>query len=139
MCAQYDSRRSLDGAAHGTADHAAGPEPAQIAKRIRLGYALAHNFSGWFVVTRFSVTHDLRIWDVKALRFGGGGLILLPVLTLLGADAGTAIIALLPGIVAALAVPVLGEIPSRISAMAIGAIAVGVLLAARPAPSRRPI
>ena len=90
-------------------------------------------------MTRFSVTHDLRIWDVKALRFGGGGLILLPVLTLLGADAGTAIIALLPGIVAALAVPVLGEIPSRISAMAIGAIAVGVLLAARPAPSRRPI
>jgi drug/metabolite transporter (DMT)-like permease len=59
--------------------------------------------------------------------------------TLLGADAGTAIIALLPVIVAALAVPVLGEIPSRISAMAIGAVAVGVLLAARPAPSRRPI
>ena len=59
--------------------------------------------------------------------------------TLLGAGAGTAIIALLPVIVAALAVPVLGEIPSRISAMAIGAIAVGVLLAARPAPSRRPI
>jgi drug/metabolite transporter (DMT)-like permease len=59
--------------------------------------------------------------------------------TLLGAGAGTVIIALLPVIVAALAVPVLGEIPSRISAMAIGAIAVGVLLAARPAPSRRPI
>ena len=59
--------------------------------------------------------------------------------TLLGAGAGTAIIALLPVIVAALAVPVLGEIPSRISAMAIGAIAVGALLAARPAPSRRPI
>jgi peroxiredoxin len=56
--------------------------------------------------------------------------------TLLGAGAGTAIIALLPVIVAALAVPVLGEIPSRISSMAIGAIAVGVLLAARPAPSR---
>ena len=37
-------------------------------------------FSGWFVVTRFSVTHDLRIWDVMALRFGGGALILLPVL-----------------------------------------------------------
>src|SRR5271168_3415729 len=37
-------------------------------------------FSGWFVVTRFSVTHDLRVWDVMALRFGGGALILLPVL-----------------------------------------------------------
>ena len=58
---------------------------------------------------------------------------------LLGAGAGTAIIALLPVIVAALAVPVLGEIPSAISAVAIGVIAFGVLLAARPAPSRRPI
>ena len=36
-------------------------------------------FSGRFVATRFSVTHDLRIWDVLALRFGGGALILLPV------------------------------------------------------------
>jgi drug/metabolite transporter (DMT)-like permease len=37
-------------------------------------------FSGWFVETRFSVTHHLRVWDVMALRFGGGALILLPVL-----------------------------------------------------------
>jgi drug/metabolite transporter (DMT)-like permease len=37
-------------------------------------------FSGWFVVTRFSVTHELRVWDVMALRFGGGALVLLPVL-----------------------------------------------------------
>ncbi|WP_299719911.1 DMT family transporter [Tardiphaga sp.] len=37
-------------------------------------------FSGWFVVTRFSVTHELRIWDIIALRFGIGGVLLLPVL-----------------------------------------------------------
>jgi drug/metabolite transporter (DMT)-like permease len=57
--------------------------------------------------------------------------------TSLGAGAAAAIIALLPLIVAALAVPVLGEIPSGISAVAIGVIAFGVLLAARPGPSQK--
>lgn len=37
-------------------------------------------FSGWFVVTRFAVTRELTIWDVTALRFGIGALVLLPVL-----------------------------------------------------------
>jgi drug/metabolite transporter (DMT)-like permease len=37
-------------------------------------------FAGWFVVTRFSVTRELRLWDVTALRFGIGAVILLPVL-----------------------------------------------------------
>lgn len=37
-------------------------------------------FSGWFVVTRFTVTHQLRIWDVTALRFGVGAILLSPVL-----------------------------------------------------------
>lgn len=37
-------------------------------------------FSGWFVVTRFTVTHQLRIWDVAALRFGAGAVLLAPVL-----------------------------------------------------------
>lgn len=37
-------------------------------------------FAGWFVVTRFTVTHQLRAWDVTALRFGGGAILLLPVL-----------------------------------------------------------
>jgi len=36
-------------------------------------------FAGWFVVTRFSVTRELRLWDVTALRFGIGAVILLPV------------------------------------------------------------
>lgn len=37
-------------------------------------------FAGWFVVTRFSVTRELRLWDVTALRFGIGAIILFPVL-----------------------------------------------------------
>ena len=37
-------------------------------------------FAGWFVVTRFSVTRELRLWDITALRFGIGAVILLPVL-----------------------------------------------------------
>ncbi|SME92728.1 Threonine/homoserine efflux transporter RhtA [Tistlia consotensis] len=37
-------------------------------------------FSGWFIVTRFGVTHDLAVWDVIALRFGGGALLLGPLL-----------------------------------------------------------
>lgn len=39
-------------------------------------------FSGWFVITRFSVTRELRIWDITALRFGIGALLLAPVLVL---------------------------------------------------------
>ncbi len=35
-------------------------------------------FSGWFVVTRFSVTRELRIWDITALRFGIGAILLAP-------------------------------------------------------------
>lgn len=35
-------------------------------------------FSGWFVVTRFSVTRELRIWDITALRFGVGAILLAP-------------------------------------------------------------
>lgn len=35
-------------------------------------------FSGWFVVTRFSVTRTLQIWDIMALRFGVGALLLAP-------------------------------------------------------------
>jgi drug/metabolite transporter (DMT)-like permease len=35
-------------------------------------------FSGWFVVTRSSVTRELRIWDITALRFGIGGVLLAP-------------------------------------------------------------
>jgi hypothetical protein len=35
-------------------------------------------FSGWFVITRFSVTRELRMWDILALWFGVGALVLAP-------------------------------------------------------------
>lgn len=37
-------------------------------------------FAGWFVVTRFSVTRQLQIWDITALRFAIGAVVLAPVL-----------------------------------------------------------
>jgi drug/metabolite transporter (DMT)-like permease len=37
-------------------------------------------FSGWFVVTRFSVTRELAIWDIMVLRFGIGAVLLAPML-----------------------------------------------------------
>ncbi len=37
-------------------------------------------FAGWFVVTRFSVTRQLQIWDISILRFGVGAVVLTPVL-----------------------------------------------------------
>lgn len=37
-------------------------------------------FSGWFVVTRFSVTRVLSVWDLTALRYGIGAILLAPVL-----------------------------------------------------------
>ena len=37
-------------------------------------------FSGWFVITRFSVTRELRVWDITALRFGIGAVLLSPTL-----------------------------------------------------------
>jgi drug/metabolite transporter (DMT)-like permease len=36
--------------------------------------------SGWFVVTRLGFRHDLRVWDVIALRFGEGAVLLTPAL-----------------------------------------------------------
>ncbi len=35
-------------------------------------------FSGWFVVTRFSVKRALQAWDIAALRFGIGAVLLAP-------------------------------------------------------------
>jgi drug/metabolite transporter (DMT)-like permease len=36
--------------------------------------------SGWFVVTRLGLRQDLRVWDVVALRFGEGAVLLTPAL-----------------------------------------------------------
>lgn len=41
-------------------------------------------FSGWFVVTRHGMARHMHLWDVMALRFGGGALLLLPALLLPG-------------------------------------------------------
>lgn len=62
----------------------ADPELEQRrASRVRLaGFAWAALtvmiFSGWFVVTRLGVSRELRIWDIAALRFGIGAMLLAP-------------------------------------------------------------
>lgn len=63
---------------------ASTPLPRQPSRSVLRGFCWAGLsvliFAGWFVVTRFSVTRELRLWDVTALRFGIGAVILLPVL-----------------------------------------------------------
>jgi drug/metabolite transporter (DMT)-like permease len=58
--------------------------------------------------------------------------------SLLGSAAATAIIALLLAIATLLAIPVLGEVPVPAEILAIVAIVIGVLLAARPTSAGRP-
>jgi hypothetical protein len=48
-------------------------------------------FSGWFVITRFSVTRELQIWDIMALRFGVGALLLAPTILRPGACLSAAV------------------------------------------------
>jgi drug/metabolite transporter (DMT)-like permease len=55
--------------------------------------------------------------------------------SLLGPAAATGIIALLPAVVAILAVPVLRETPSFAEGASIGVIVLGVLLASKPTPT----
>lgn len=43
------------------------------------GIGAALIWAGWMAVTRLGVTTNLGVWDLTALRFGIGGLILLPV------------------------------------------------------------
>jgi drug/metabolite transporter (DMT)-like permease len=47
-------------------------------------------FSGWFVVTRFGVSRELRIWDIAALRFGVGAMLLAPAVLRPGARVSAA-------------------------------------------------
>ncbi|WP_426440457.1 DMT family transporter [Bradyrhizobium genosp. P] len=56
--------------------------------------------SGWFVVTRLGFRHDLRVWDIIALRFGEGALLLAP--TLLFGRSRLPLRAWLPGILPAI-------------------------------------
>lgn len=67
-----------------TLDEAAGSvlTRPQLSRSMMAGFAWAavsiSIFSGWFVVTRFSVTRELRVWDITALRFGIGAILLAP-------------------------------------------------------------
>lgn len=56
------------------------PSPVRWIRGLAFAATSVLIFSGWFVVTRLTVTHQLSIWDVTALRFGGGAVLLLPVL-----------------------------------------------------------
>ncbi|BEU25732.1 DMT family transporter [Paraburkholderia sp. 22B1P] len=66
VAATVDSERAQRGASR---IHVAGFAWAALTVMI---------FSGWFVVTRFGVTRELRIWDIAALRFGIGAILLAP-------------------------------------------------------------
>lgn len=63
--------------------------PAMSDQRQPAGYLWATLslmiFSGWFVMTRFSLTRELQIWDIMALRFGVGALVLAPTILRPGA------------------------------------------------------
>lgn len=79
-----------------TLDAAASPvliQP-QISRSMMAGFAWAavsvSIFSGWFVVTRFSVTRELRVWDITALRFGIGAILLAPAVFRTGRRLSTA-------------------------------------------------
>lgn len=64
--------------------HGAAEATRGVVRRRLVGIAWAllalTIFSGWFVVTRLSVTHALRVADIAALRFGVGAIVLAPVL-----------------------------------------------------------
>jgi len=57
--------------------------------------------------------------------------------SLLGPAAASAVIALVPAMASALAIPILGEVPSRPEAVATAIIVVGVLLASKPSPTAK--
>ena len=106
-----------------------------MARGIAWGGMSVAVLSGWFVVTRLGLRHDLRVWDVIALRFGDGALLLTPALLVgpirlpLGPRAAAAIIALVPVTASFLAIPFLDEWPSWLSGTAICIITMGVAMA----------
>ena len=77
----------------------------RMAQRIVWGSLSLAILSGWFVVARLGLRHDLRVWDIIALRFGEGTVLLTSVVAifvfdrvvvLLGPRAAAATVALLP-------------------------------------------
>ncbi|WP_293859308.1 DMT family transporter [uncultured Alsobacter sp.] len=69
-----------------TASHEAVPADELRFRRRRMMSGLAWAaitvsiFAGWFVVTRVGVTRTLRFWDITALRFAIGAVLMAPVL-----------------------------------------------------------
>jgi drug/metabolite transporter (DMT)-like permease len=62
----------------------AAPDGMRASRKLLGGFLWAtltvSVFAGWFVVTRFSVTRILNVWDLTALRYGIGAILLAPVL-----------------------------------------------------------
>lgn len=54
--------------------------PAEYARGAMYGIGAASIWSGWIVVARLGLRTNLTPWDIAALRFGIGGLLLLPYL-----------------------------------------------------------
>ena len=122
---------------------AAESSNADLASISSDSWGMARGIAGWSVrtfrlvlVMRLGLRHDLRVWDVFALRFGDGALLLTPALLVgpkrlpLGPRAAAAIIALVPVTASFLAIPFLDEWPSWLSGTAICIIAMGVAMAA---------
>jgi len=59
--------------------HPPEPGPTLLRGFLWAGLAVAI-FAGWFVMMRFSVTRILSVWDLTALRYGIGAILLTPVL-----------------------------------------------------------
>ncbi len=56
------------------------PDPRDLLRGAMWGTTAAIIAAGWWVATRFSVSHSLDHYDLAALRFGIAGLLLAPVL-----------------------------------------------------------
>jgi drug/metabolite transporter (DMT)-like permease len=58
----------------------ANPTSAEYTRGALYGFAAASIWAGWIVVARLGLRTGLTPWDIAALRFGVGGLLLLPYL-----------------------------------------------------------
>src|ERR1700693_265703 len=56
------------------------PTSAEYARGALCGLGAASSWAGWIVVARRGLRTGLTPWDIAALRFGVGGLLLLPYL-----------------------------------------------------------
>jgi drug/metabolite transporter (DMT)-like permease len=56
------------------------PTTAEYTRGALYGLAAASIWAGWIVMARFGLRTSFTPWDIAALRFGVGGLLLLPCL-----------------------------------------------------------